>query len=161
MALKEDGAQFVLTRGNKIEGVVLGGYVFYKFFLLNRVTVSNLQRLIYTLREMGWRRAQVQGYSKGIRIQKSGTFVLVESGIWEIFLVDSRILSCGIRNTAQRIRMPLTNGIQNPSSTDSDSRIHYLGYGILGLESRIQNCQAGLPYMVSHFCYNFVQFLGG
>ena len=49
--------------------------------------------------------------------------MLVESGIWETFLVNSRILSCGIRNIAQRIRMPLTNGIQNPSSTDSDSRI--------------------------------------
>ena len=55
MALKEDGAHFVLCpkQGNKIESVVLGRVCILKFFLLNRVRVSNLQRLIYTHREKG------------------------------------------------------------------------------------------------------------
>ena len=36
--------------------------------------------------------------------------------------------------------MPQTIGIQNPSSTDKEYRIQYLESGILGVESRIQDC---------------------
>ena len=39
----------------------------------------------------------------------------------------------------------LTIGIQNPSSTDKDSRIQYLESGIQDVESRIQDC-LGFPY---------------
>ena len=46
----------------------------------------------------------------------------------------------------QEIRIPLTNGIQNPSSADKDSGIHYLESGIHGVESRIQDCPT-FPYM--------------
>ena len=100
----------------------------------------------------GMEGAQVQDCSKGIGILESGTFLLVESRTWEIFFVDYRMLGYGIRNTAQRIRIPLT---ANPSSTDSDSESR-----ILGLESRIQNC-LGLTYMLRHFCYSFCTILRG
>ena len=40
-----------------------------------------------------------------------------------------------IQTTAKGIRVPKT-GIQNPSSTDQESRIQYLGSGIHGVESR-------------------------
>ena len=63
--------------------------------------------------------------------------------IWNqrnVFLLETGILSFEIRNTTQEIRIPLTNGIQNPSSADKDSGIHYLESGIHGVESRIQDC---------------------
>ena len=47
----------------------------------------------------------------GIRNPGSGKFLLVESGIGEIF-------ACGIRNAAQGIQDPTTDW--NPSSTDKD-----------------------------------------
>ena len=37
-------------------------------------------------------------------------------------------------------------GIQNPSSTDKESKIQYLESGIHGMESRIQDC-LGFLYM--------------
>ena len=40
-----------------------------------------------------------------------------------------------IQTTAKGIRVPKT-GIQNPSSTDQESRIQFLGSGIHGVESR-------------------------
>ena len=40
-----------------------------------------------------------------------------------------------IQTTAKGIRIPKT-GILNPSSTDKESRIQYLGSGIHGVESR-------------------------
>ena len=64
----------------------------------------------------------------GFRIRK--IFVL-KSRMWEMFLVESRILGFGIWNTDQGIWIPLTIVIQIPSSTDKESRIQYL-------ESRIQ-----------------------
>ena len=60
---------------------------------------------------------------KEIRIPESGKFLLLESGI----------LGSGIQNTAQGIRISLTIGIQDQSSTDKESRIQYL-------ESWIQDC---------------------
>ena len=36
--------------------------------------------------------------------------------------------------------MPLTIGIRNPSSTVKEYPIQYLEFGILGVESRIQDC---------------------
>ena len=41
-----------------------------------------------------------------------------------------------------RLRIPLTNGIQNPSSADKDSGIHYLESGIYNVESKIQDCDS-------------------
>ena len=49
----------------------------------------------------------------GMPILKSGTFLLVESGILKICLVESGILGFAIWNTAQGIRNPRC-GIQNP-----------------------------------------------
>ena len=56
MALKEDGVNFVLCpkQGNKIEGFSHTGYVFKDFFCLNRVRVSNLQRLTSTQILVEW-----------------------------------------------------------------------------------------------------------
>ena len=50
MALKQDGVNFVLCpkQGNKIEGFSQTGYVLREFFFLNRVRVSNPQRLTST-----------------------------------------------------------------------------------------------------------------
>ena len=45
---------------------------------------------------------------KGIRIPEC----------WKIFLMESRILGFGIRNTAQGVRNPTNDWNQNPSSTD-------------------------------------------
>ena len=56
MALKEDGVNFVLCpkQGNKIEGFSQTGYVFKDFFCLNRVRVSNPQRLTSTRILVEW-----------------------------------------------------------------------------------------------------------
>ena len=52
------------------------------------------------------------------RIPETGNFLLVESGILEvIFLMESGILTFGIRNTAQGIRNPLEPSTWNPEST--------------------------------------------
>ena len=40
---------------------------------------------------------------KGVRIAKSGKFLLVESGLQENLIVESGILGFGIRNTAREI----------------------------------------------------------
>ena len=66
--------------------------------------------------------------------------ILVETGIRDIFLVKSGILGFGIRNTAQGIWIPMTTGIQNPSSTDKECGTKYLESGIHGVESRLQAC---------------------
>ena len=72
--------------------------------------------------------------SKGIRIPKSGKFLLVKSGM----------PGFRIRNTGQ--------GFWNPSSTDKDSGIH-------GVESRIQYCLGPLTWgeqllnMILIFCH--------
>ena len=57
----------------------------------------------------------------------------------------SGILGFGIL-APQRIRILQTIGIPNLSSTDKESRIHYLESGIHGVESRIQDC-LGFRYM--------------
>ena len=51
---------------------------------------------------------------KGFRTLESAKFLLVESRIWEVFLVESAIPGFGIRDIAQGIPI----GIRNPSSTD-------------------------------------------
>jgi len=45
---------------------------------------------------------------------ESEKFLLVKSGIRKIFLVESEILSFGVRNTAQIIRTLVMIGIRNP-----------------------------------------------
>lgn len=66
--------------------------------------------------------------------------LLVESGIRKYFLLESGILVFGIGNTAQLIRVPLTVGNRNLSSTENESIIQHLESGIHGIESRIQDC---------------------
>ena len=61
------------------------------------------------------------------RLNVSGKFLLVVSGIWETFAWKSRILGFGIRNTAQ--------GIQNPSSQQWNP------------DPVIRNPSLGLPYI--------------
>ena len=54
---------------------------------------------------------------KVIRIPESEKFLLVESGMGEILIVESRILGFGIRNTAY--------GIQNPANDwNPESKFH-------------------------------------
>ena len=48
-----------------------------------------------------------------------------ESEIREIFLLESGILGFGIWNKAQVLWIPFIIGIQNPSSSDKESRIQY------------------------------------
>ena len=64
-----------------------------------------------------------------------------ESGFWNLgnyfLLVESGIVGLGIWNTAQGIWIPLTIGIRNPSSTDTDSGIKNLESGIHSMGSRI------------------------
>ena len=67
------------------------------------------------------------------RIMESGKFLLVESGICEIFLVESGILGFGIWNTPQGILINL----RIESSTFKESGIQYQ-------ESRIQNPWRGI-----------------
>ena len=55
-----------------------------------------------------------------------------------IFLAESGILGSRIRNTVQGIPMPLTIGIEIPSSTGKELGIRYLESGVSGVESRIQ-----------------------
>ena len=56
MALKQDRVNFVLCpkQGNKIEGFSQTGYVLKEFFFLNRVRVSNPQRLTSTQILVEW-----------------------------------------------------------------------------------------------------------
>ena len=74
---------------------------------------------------------------KKIQILESGKFLLVESGILEIALVETRILSFGIWNTAQGIWIEPSIGFRNQRSTDKISRIQYL-------ESKIQSPRLNL-----------------
>ena len=67
------------------------------------------------------------------RIMESGKFFLVETGIREIFLVESGLLGFGIWNTPQGILIPL----RIESSTIKES-------GIQDQESRIQNPCLGI-----------------
>ena len=86
---------------------------------------------------------------KEIYILESGKFFLVESGILEISLVETRILGFGIRNTAQGIRIPLSIGLRNQRSTDKNSRVQYLESEVHGVESRVQD-SIGFSYMGQH-----------
>ena len=85
----------------------------------------------------------------GFRIRK---FLFLKSRIWEIFLVESRILGFGIWNTDQGIWIPLTIVIQIPSSTDKESRIQYLESRIQGVKSGIKEC-LGFPYVGWSFVF--------
>ena len=66
-------------------------------------------------------------------------------------LANSGILVFGIRNTSEGIRIPLTIGIRNQSSSDKESGIH-------GVESRIQDC-LGFPYIGQYTVYSPLYFL--
>ena len=66
--------------------------------------------------------------------------------MWEMFLVESRILGFGIWNTDQGIWISLTIVIQIPSSTDKESIIQYLESRIQGVKSGIKEC-LGFPYV--------------
>lgn len=66
----------------------------------------------------------------------------MDSGIREVFLVESGLLN----NTTQGIWIPLTTGIQNPTS-DKESGILYLRPGIHCVESRIQDYLGFLPWI--------------
>ena len=70
----------------------------------------------------------------------------MESEIQETSLVESGIVGFVIWNTALGVRIPLTIGIRNLSSTDKESAIQYLESEILGVESRIQR----LSYIPFH-----------
>ena len=83
--------------------------------------------------------------SKEIRIPKSRICLLVESGIWHIFAVESRILGFGGGTQPNESGIPLTSGIQNPNSTE-ESKFHFMKSGIHGVESRFQDC-LGFPGM--------------
>ena len=108
----------------------------YEFYLLvfnstshsfARVEYSNEIKFVSTSRHVI---SSIFVLCKGIWIPWSDNFLLVESGI----------LGFGIQNTAQGILNLLTIGIQNPRTTDKESRIQYLESGIQGMESRIQDC---------------------
>lgn len=53
----------------------------------------------------------MRSHGNCMRIRK---IFLVESGIREIFLVETEILGFGVRNTAQIIRTLVMIGVQNP-----------------------------------------------
>ena len=86
---------------------------------------------------------------KEIQILESGKFLLVESAILEISLMETRILGFGIRNTAQGIRIPLSIGLRNQGSTDKKSRVQYLESGIHRVEFRVRD-SIRFSYMVQH-----------
>ena len=73
---------------------------------------------------------------------ESGKFLLVESGIQEIFLVESEILGYGTWSTPQGILIPL----RIESSTIKESGIQYQESRIHGVEFRIQD-YLEFPYM--------------
>ena len=77
--------------------------------------------------------------AKGIRIPDSGfrEILLVECGIWENFAVESRIVSFGIWNTVQGIRIL-------PNDWNPESKFHQQETGIAGLESGIRNPRRGI-----------------
>ena len=70
-----------------------------------------------------------------------------DSGFRNILLVESGILSFGMRNIAEGIQNSTNDwnsGVQNPSSTKKNG-INYLESGIQGVESRIQDCLNWIP----------------
>jgi len=75
-------------------------------------------------------------YSPGVKDSGTGKFLFVETGIREVFLVDSGNLGFGIRNTLElkESGIPLTIKIQNPSSTDKET-----GFRIENSRRGIQN----------------------
>lgn len=82
--------------------------------------------------------------SEKIYILESGKFLLMESGILEIALVETRILGFGIWNIAQGIWIPLSTGFWNQRSTDKKPRIQYLESGIWNLRCGIQRPRLNL-----------------
>ena len=81
-------------------------------------------------------------YSPGVKDSVDGRFLFVETGIREVFLVDSGNLGFGIRNTLElkESGIPSTIKIRNPSSTDKETGFQYLESKINGVESKIQKC---------------------
>ena len=61
---------------------------------------------------------------------------------FRIDFLESKDLESG--NQLKESATPLTFGIRNPSSTDKESVIQYLGFGIHRVNSRIQD-SLGLP----------------
>ena len=86
----------------------------------------------------------------GFRIRK--IFFFLKSRMWEMFLVESRILGFGIWNTDQGIWISLTIVIQIPSSTDKESIIQYLESRIQGVKSGIKEC-LGFSYVGWSFVF--------
>ena len=85
-------------------------------------------------------------HTKFVHVSESRFREVFACWIREFFSCGNRNPELGIRKTAQEIRIQQTIGIQNPSSADKDSGIHYLESGIHGMESRIQDCPR-FPYM--------------
>ena len=83
-----------------------------------------------------------------------------ESGIREIFDVESGLMRFGIRNLKES-EIPLTIRIRNPSSTDMNSGIQYLESGIPGVESRMQDCP-GFHYIgrAVKLCFTLLRYRG-
>ena len=72
---------------------------------------------------------------KGFLILEYGAILLVESRIWKILLVRSKIQDCEIRNKVQGVQILLTIGIR--SSADKASGIQYKESGIHSMDALI------------------------
>ena len=80
----------------------------------------------------------------GIRIPESEKFVLVDWGYF--FLVESRILDFGTRNTAQGIQNSTNDKKLESKFHLKRLEVHYLESEINSVEYRIQD-SLGFPYM--------------
>ena len=60
---------------------------------------------------------------KGIQIPESAKCLLLESGIWKFYLVESGILDLEFIIQLKETGMALTIGVRNPSSFDKESGI--------------------------------------
>ena len=75
-------------------------------------------------------------FSRQIRYRNTWNFCLWNLEAQKILLLASGILGFGIRNTAQRIRNPLTIEIQNPTFTDKDwNRVPGIRNPLRGIQS--------------------------
>ena len=66
---------------------------------------------------------------------------MLPSGIWNL---ESWVLGSRIQPKESGIQLKI--GIQSPSSTDRESGVYFIEFGIHGVESRIQLCLR-IPYM--------------
>ena len=82
-------------------------------------------------------------YSPGVKDSGTGKFLFVQTGIREVFLVDSgnpRLWNPEHTWELKESGIPITIKIRNPNSTDKETGFQYLESKIHGVESRIQNC---------------------